>query len=130
MRLTSAIFMPRGVLLLAFIAAVSFGAIVRVAFAADYHVTCVGHGFVSGSSTSDGSFFSRVESGCGSTYRRCELYTNGSFVGAQVSPDSGSTCNAYSRDFSSSLPECHSTAHVSNPGVFSDHVHTPDNFCG
>ena len=61
-----------------------WGAVVRVALADHYHVNCVGHGFVHGDSTSDGSFFARVEQGCGSTLRECDLYTNGNFIGGQV----------------------------------------------
>jgi len=57
---------------LALICAVSFGAIVRRAFADDYHTNCVGHGFVHGSSQTDGSFYSRVASGCGSGWRSCD----------------------------------------------------------
>jgi hypothetical protein len=120
---------PFGVFLLALLAAFSFGAIVRTAFAVDYHTTCVGHGFVSGSDPSDGSFFSRVETGCSSTYRTCDIYTGGVWQGGQTTPNSNTTCNAWSRDFGS-LSECNSTAHVYNQGVFSAHVHTPNNYCG
>jgi hypothetical protein len=121
--------LPLGVLLLALLVAFSFGAIVRVALAVDYHTTCVGHGFVSGGSQTDGSFFSRVETGCSSTYRECSLYTGGNLDGGTSTPDSGTTCNTWSRDFGT-YSECDSTAHVSDPAAFSDHVHVPDNYCG
>src|SRR4051812_43058007 len=69
-RMTHRTGLSRGVLLLALLCAASFGAIVRVALAVDnYHVTCVEHGFYGGASTTDGSFFSRVDSGCSTTYK-------------------------------------------------------------
>lgn len=120
---------PRGVILLALVAAFSFGAIVRVAFAAAYHTACVGHGFVAGSSQTDGSFFSRVETGCSSTFRHCAIYTGGVYMAEQNTPDSTTTCNLWSRDLGT-LSECNSTAHVSDSGVFSEHTHIPDNYCG
>jgi hypothetical protein len=105
-----------------------WGAVVKVALAEHYHVNCVGHGFVHGESTTDGSFFARVEAGCGSTFRRCDLYTNGSFIGG--SSASGSlTCNLWSRSLGS-YTECASTAHVYSAGLFSDHVHKAHNWCG
>jgi hypothetical protein len=114
--------------LLALLCAFSFGAIVRVALADSYHTTCVGHGFVAGGSQTDGSFFSRIETGCGSTTRQCAIYSGGSYIGSQVATG-GSMCNAWSRDFGN-YTECASSAHVDNPGVFSDHVHTAPNWCG
>lgn len=115
-------------ILVALIAAFSFGAMVTVAFAVSYHTTCVGHGFVEGSSQTDGSFFSRVETGCGSTYRRCEIYTDHIYRGAQITGDTGTTCNAWSRDFGT-LTECASTARTYNAGVYSEHSHTAPNWC-
>jgi hypothetical protein len=120
---------PRVLVLFALFCAFSFGAIVHVAFATSYHVTCVGHGFQSGSSTTDGSFFSRVQAGCGSTNRHCAIYTSGSWVGTQDIFDSTTTCNAWSRDFGN-FTECASSAHVSNAGVFSLHTHVAPNWCG
>ena len=105
-----------------------WGAVVRVALADHYHVNCVGHGFVHGDSTSDGSFFARVEQGCGSTLRECDLYTNGNFIGGQVVAAQG-TCNAWSRNYGS-YSECASTAHVYAQSLFSDHVHKAHNYCG
>jgi hypothetical protein len=118
-----------GLVALILVCAFSFAAIVKVALADDYHVTCVGHGFLAGSSQTDGSFFSRVEPGCGSTYRRCELYTWGSFDGSVEVFDSGSLCSAWSREFGT-FTECASTAHVYDQGVFSDHIHLAPNWCG
>jgi hypothetical protein len=115
--------------LLAVLCAFSFGAIVKVALADSYHVTCVGHGFESGGSQTDGSFFSRVETGCGSSYRQCAIYNSGTFIGSQTTPDPFTTCNAWSRDFGG-YTECASSAHVSDPIAFSDHVHTAPNWCG
>jgi len=106
-----------------------WGAAVKVALADHYHVACVGHGFVHGDSTTDGSFFSRVEAGCGSTLRECELYTNGSFIGGSSVSGSTATCNLWSRSLGS-YTECASTAHTYSSGVFSNHVHKAHNWCG
>ena len=106
-----------------------WGAAVRVALADHYHVACVGHGFVHGDSTTDGSFFSRVEAGCGSTYRQCEIYSNGAFKGSTSVSNSSSTCNLWSRSLGN-YTECASTAHTYSAGVFSNHVHKAHNWCG
>lgn len=121
--------LTRGVVLLSLLCAFSFGAIVQIALAASYHTTCVGHGFVSGSSTTDGSFFSRVEAGCGSSYRHCAIYSAGVYRGEQNIYDTTSTCNAWSRTWGD-FQECYSSAHVSDSGVFSEHTHTAPNWCG
>ena len=73
--------LSRGIVLLVLLCAFSFGAIVKVALADSYHVTCVGHGFVEGGSQTDGSFFSRVDAGCGSTYRTCAIYSYNTTAG-------------------------------------------------
>ncbi len=113
---------------LALVASFAFSAVVRVAFADHYHTNCVGHGFVHGGDTGDGSFFSRIETGCGSSYRRCEIYSNFTWRGTEIAPDSGTTCNAWSQHFGS-YNECASYAKVYNPGVFSEHNHTAHNWC-
>src|SRR5688500_12838478 len=71
----------------------AWGAVVKVALASHFHVACVGHGFVHGDSTGDGSFFARVEAGCGSTRRDCELFTYGSFIGGSTVTGTSGTCN-------------------------------------
>ncbi|WP_324340303.1 hypothetical protein [Baekduia sp.] len=121
--------MPRGLVLLALVCAFSFGAIVRVALADNYHTACVGHGFVSGASQSDGSFFSRIEPGCGSTYRECSIYVYGSYVGSQSVGDTGTSCNSWSRDFGN-FTECASSARVYDPAAFSTHYHNAPGWCG
>ena len=115
-------------LVLALVCAFSFGAIVRVAVAGHYHVACVGHGFVHGNYTTDGSFYGRVEAGCGSTLRNCHLYTYGSYIGGQTVTGSSAMCNAWSHSFGS-YTECASTTHVDSRGVFSSHVHKAHNWC-
>jgi hypothetical protein len=117
-----------GLLLLALLCAFSFAAIVKVALAAEYHTACVGHGWVAGSSASDGSFFSRVENGCGSNARECMIYNWGVFIGSQFVGDTTSTCNAWSNSFGS-YTECASFARLYDPAAFSEHNHTPDNYC-
>ena len=116
-------------LLLVLLCAFSFGALVRVAFADHYHVACVGHGFVHGNSLTDGSFFARVDAGCGSTLRTCDLYTSGSWIGGVSVGGTTATCTAWSIDYGSSYTECASTAHVASSGVFSSHVHRASNWC-
>jgi hypothetical protein len=116
-------------LLLAFLCAFSFGAIVRVAVADHFHVTCVAHGFEQGVSNSDGSFSARVDAGCGSTLRTCDLYSSGSWIGGVTVSGTTATCNAWSIEFGH-YTECASTAHVWSSGVFSEHVHKAHNWCG
>ena len=116
-------------LLLVVLTGFLWGAAVKVALAEHYHVACIPHGFVHGESTTDGSFFARVETGCGSTLRQCDLYTNGSFKGGMTVSAAGTTCNAWSRSFGS-FSECASTAHTYASGVFSNHVHKAHNYCG
>jgi hypothetical protein len=117
-------------LLMVLVCAFSFGALVRVTFADHFHVTCVAHGFVHGNTLTDGSFFARVDPGCGSTLRTCDLYTSGTFIGGQVVTGTTATCTAWSADYGSNFTECASTAHVESVGVFSNHVHKAHNWCG
>jgi hypothetical protein len=117
-------------LLLVVLCAFSFGAIVRIAIAdVSFHTTCVGHGFVHGDELSDGSFFARVDPGCSSTFRTCDLYTYGFFDGGQAVSGTNSYCNAWSRNFGE-VSECASTAHVYDAGVFASHIHKASNWCG
>jgi hypothetical protein len=119
--------LSRGIVLLALLCAFSFGAIVKVALADSYHVTCVGHGFVEGGSQTDGSFFARVDAGCGSSSRTCSIYSYNTLRGGQTALLS-TTCNAWSRDFGD-YTECAGSAETYDPGVFSDHFHYAPNWC-
>ena len=119
--------LTRGVLLLAVLSAFSFGAIVKLAMADSYHVTCVGHGFVEGGSQTDGSFFSRVDAGCGSTSRSCDIYSYNTLRGSQ-SAYGGTYCNVWSREFGD-YTECAGSARTDDPGVFSAHFHYAPNRC-
>lgn len=118
----------RGLAILCLLSAFSFGAIVKLAFGDSYHVTCVGHGFVSGADPNDGSFFAQVDAGCGTTYRHCALYTSGIQIG-YVDGYFNTSCSMWSRSFGD-FSECHSSAHVADPGAFNEHVHLPANWCG
>jgi hypothetical protein len=121
--------MSRGVLLLALLSAVCFGAIVRVALAGDnYHVACVEHGFYSGGNNSDNSFFSRVYAGCGSSDRYCGIMDRSTEVGADEVLTSTGTCNSWSEDFGN-FTECTAGANVSDPGVFALHQHLSAGGC-
>lgn len=115
-------------IVLALICSFSFGAIARVAVADHYHTNCVGHGFVHGNYLTDGSFYGRVEPGCGSSLRNCHLYTWGSYIGGQTVTGTTAMCNAWSWSFGS-FTECASTAHVDSRYVFSGHVHKAHNWC-
>lgn len=125
-----------GLIALLLVCSFSAGAIGAAALPAlasdvDYHTTCVGHGFVSGSDPNDGSAFSRVESGnCGSSaYRSCDIYnSSGTYLGGQSVSDNYTTCNAWSRDYGN-FTECRLYAKVSYPVAFSSHNHTPTNYC-
>jgi hypothetical protein len=107
--------------------AFSFGAIVTLAHADDYHTNCVGHGFLHGGSQTDGSFFSRVEAGCGGGSRRCDIYVWGNYVGGLTVGDA--TCNAWSRNWGN-YTECAATSHTKFLPYFDDHVHKASNWCG
>jgi hypothetical protein len=115
-------------LLLMAVVGFAWGAAVTLATAGHYHVACVAHGFVHGDSTTDGSFFSRVEPGCGSTLRRCELYTYGSFIGSETASGTTTTCNLWSRSFGN-YTECASKSHNYSAGVFASHAHLAHNYC-
>jgi len=119
--------LTNGLLILTLACAFSFGAIVRFAFADDYHTNCVGHGYVHGGSQTDGSFFSRVEAGCGGGTRRCDIYVFGGYVGGLSVGNA--TCNAWSRSWGN-FTECGSTAHVRFDPYFGEHVHKASNWCG
>lgn len=119
--------MTLGLVLLTLLTAFSFGAIVKAAFA-DYHVNCVGHGFAPGANPSDGSFFSRVETGCGSSTRNCDIYVSGAFKGG-ASVGGSATCNAWSNAYGA-YRECAGSAHVDYVGVFTRHAHNADSYCG
>jgi hypothetical protein len=117
------------VILLALLCAFSFGAIVRVATAdSSYHSTCgVGHGFVEGGSPTDGSFFARVDEGCGSNYRECSIYSYGVWRGTTATL--GATlCSAWSRSFGD-YTECAGAAYSYDPPAFSSHFHYPQSRC-
>ena len=114
-------------LLLLLVSAFSFAAMTTIAWADHFHTTCVPHGFVHGEDTGDGSFFSRVEAGCGGSTRRCAIYSYRTFRGDQTV--SGTThCNAWSRSFGN-YTECASHAQTWYSGVFTDHAHYAHNWC-
>jgi hypothetical protein len=114
--------------LVVLLGAFAFGAMVRVARADNNHVTCVSHGFFSGSSLTDGSFFGRVYAGCSSSYRQCSVASYDVIRGTQTIYDTTSICSAWSQDYGS-YTECAGSAVVSDPGVFSDHTHYASNKC-
>jgi hypothetical protein len=107
------------------IVAFSAAVVVNGASGAHYHVECVGNGFVHGTSTTDGSFHSRVEASCGSGLKVCALYTSGTYRGYASTYDPN-TCNFWV----GSGTECASEAHVDFNGVFVSHVHYAHNWCG
>jgi len=118
-----------GLIVLLLFCAFSFSAIVTIASADHYHTNCVDHGFVHGESTTDGSFFSRVYEGCGSTQRTCKIYSGGAWQGTQTVNSGTGTCNLWSQSLGS-FTECASYAKVYSSGVFSEHDHLAHNWCG
>lgn len=114
--------------MLALLCAFSFGAIVRVATAdPSYHTNCVGHGFLEGADMNDGSFFSRVDDGCGSDFHECSIYSYGVLRGTQTSGGS-SLCNGWSRAFGN-YTECAGSAYTYARYVFNPHFHYAPNKC-
>lgn len=118
-----------GVIVLALLCAFSFGAIVKAATAdPSYHTNCIGHGFIEGGAPNDGSFFSRVDDGCNSTYRECSIYSYGTYRGGTTAVLSSGICSAWSRSFGE-YTECAGAAYTSASGVFSAHFHYPQSRC-
>ncbi len=101
---------------------------VHIARADNTHVTCVLHGFVSGGSQTDGSFFARVYPGCGSSYRQCSIYSYSTLRGYDTIYDTTSTCSSWSLSFGN-YTECAGAAGTDDPGVFSSHSHAAPNQC-
>ncbi|MCD6726985.1 MAG: hypothetical protein LT070_07065 [Solirubrobacteraceae bacterium] len=128
--------LPRSLILICLIASFSFGAIVATAFATHYHSTNgIDHGFVHGSSNTDGSFFSRVSSG--TAPRSCQLDTVNHPEGYRTITigDFTTTCNLWSRDIWESATECRYRADTyagwsTLSAGFDWHVHRPVNYCG
>lgn len=120
--------MTIGLIVLTMTCAFSFGAIVTAALADDAHVTCVAHGLYNGASTSDGSFFARVETGCGNGTRHCDIYVSDVFKGG-ISTAGAGTCSSWSRDYGN-YTECAGSAHVDYSGVFARHAHNSPGYCG
>jgi hypothetical protein len=104
--------------------AAAWGFAAQTAVSGHYHTNCVGHGLVHGGSTTDGSFHSRVESGCGGGWKTCSLYTSYSLRGTSYALDP-SSCNFWV----GTGTECASEAHVDYDGIFSSHIHWAHNWC-
>jgi hypothetical protein len=95
----------RGLLVLLLVAAFSFSAITSAALAAHFHAyACdggcsIGHGVVHGDSTTDGSFFSRIDAHAsgipGSFWSTCALYANLTHLGSEETPY-GQGCSPWS----------------------------------
>lgn len=97
--------------------------LVSVAFAQHYHVHCVSHGFVHGSSPSDNVFWSRIEAGCGNPGSKyCRLYeAYGTMINSDaVARDVNVTCNAQN---SYEYGEAAASSYTDFNGVFHDHGH-------
>jgi hypothetical protein len=95
------------------------------ALANHYHTTCVNHGFVHGSSTTDNAFHSRIEAGCGNPgLKRCRFtFIDGGGLQPQydqVPAGVNVTCNLFSNN---QWGESASLAEVLFEGVFSAHSH-------
>lgn len=97
----------------------------------EYEPCGIGEGFVHGSSTGDGSFFSVVREGvCNPLQydnggKRCQVNLYGSII-SQSAAFGGSECNAWS---GGSGRECAGSADVDWDYVFSSHRHYAHNRC-
>lgn len=120
---------PTVVPFIALLAAFSWGAAVRVALADHYHTNCIAHGLVHGSNTYDGSFHSRVETGCGSVSRRCEIWEGGIYVGGTSVVQATAVCNTWSQSFNYPAAECLGIAKVRGD-ILAEHPHRAHNWCG
>jgi hypothetical protein len=115
--------------LAALCAAAGIGAAAQLAEAGHYHTSCVGHGYVHGSSTGDGSFFARVEAGCGNPGQKtCVLYLNRAPYGSSQTVPAGGTSNCSAWSWYGGR-ECAGSAHVDFDGVFVSHEHLAHNWC-
>lgn len=126
----------RGTVLLTLLTSFMLGGIVTVAVANHYHSTNgIGHGFVHGSSMTDGSFFARVDGG--TAPRKCQIDTLTHPQGYKTLTygDFTTTCNLWSLSIFSSATEClyraDDYAGSSSMSLgFAWHVNRPDNYCG
>jgi len=127
---------PRRAVVLALLASLAFGALVRVAIAEtdNYHsIAGVWHGFVHGESKTDGSFHSRARTGDTTQYPRgCEIDSASGYVAAHEEyGDVFTTCDIWSlRVFSSTPTECYWRAETMSGRAFPWHHNRPTNYCG
>lgn len=99
------------------------------ASAAHYHVNCVAHGLVHGSSTNDGAAHSRVESGC-SGQSFCKMddpnHPDGAGNPLQLGfqfTNSSTTCNVFVNNYP--FGEWSFRSRTSRSGQFGEHSHYP-----
>jgi hypothetical protein len=97
--------------------------------AAHYHTTCVGHGFVHGSSTTDNAMHSRIEAGCGNwSLKRCRFYhtEQGGFSSgySDVPVNVAQTCDHFIPS-TAGYGEQSAQAHVLFDTAFTNHAHFP-----
>lgn len=93
------------------------------ASAGHYHNNCVDHGLVHGSSTTDNSWHSRVEGGCGNPGMKSCLVVSASgvtFYASYIGTGNNATCNQWS-NYCCSEQSGH--ANVGFVNVFSSHNH-------
>jgi hypothetical protein len=123
--------------LLVLAASFVFGALIKTAFAVEYHTTgCTPHGWVAGASPSDGSFFSRTDgrSPCPQSGPACYIDSAGNpYPGSPIrgyASESADLCSAWSNDWFTATPtECHWRAEVGTYSLVL-HVHVANNYCG
>lgn len=94
------------------------------ASAGHYHTNCVGHGLVHGSSTTDNSWHSRVEGGCGNPGMKSCLVKSGggtTYYASYIGTGNPATCNQWSNYC---CGEQSGYATVDFNAVFSSHNHS------
>jgi hypothetical protein len=96
------------------------------ASAVENHTNGILHGWFPGTSHSDGSAFARAYDGYDSSIRTCKAYNWGNYLGGTSTYTT--ICSASLRDYGN-YTECASYAKVAFPAVFSEHNHTPDDYC-
>lgn len=128
--------LTRGTVLLTLLTSFMIGAFVKVALGNHYHSTNgISHGFVHGSSMTDGSFFARVESGTAPRSCQIDSISNPGGYRTLTYGDYTTTCNLWSLSIWQSATEClyraDNYAGSSSLSLgFGWHVNRPDNYCG
>jgi hypothetical protein len=117
----------------AFVVALCFSALVTAAVAHQHYNPeglPLGHGFVHGSSNTDGSFHSRVESGAAPRYCEIDTLNHPAPYLFESIGDFTTTCNVWSGERWQSATECIYRSETDPAQYDVKHHHRPVNYCG